>query len=148
EDLTARENLAFAADMLGTPERSARVGRALVDIGLSDRADERVGGFSAGMRKRLALGRILLGQASVVLLDEPMAALDPDGMSLVEQLLTAWREVGVSVLVAAHSTERLDDHLDARVTLERGLVTELDGSGVTSAPPTIPALEARPVAAR
>lgn len=148
EDLTARENLDFAAAMLGTPERRARVGRALSDVGLERRADERVSGFSAGMRKRLALARILLGQASVVLLDEPMAALDDDGMALVEQLLAAWHAVGVSVLVAAHSTERLDDHLDARVTLERGLVAELDGSGVASVPPSAPELQATPVAAR
>jgi ABC-2 type transport system ATP-binding protein len=96
------------------------------------------------MRKRLALGRILLGQASLILLDEPMAALDDDGMGLVEQLLAAWKEVGVTVLVASHSTERLETHLDARVVLDRGLVTEVEGAGVTSAPPSLP--EARPAA--
>lgn len=139
DDLTARENLDFAAAMLGTPDRGARVERALADVGLAHRADERAGGYSAGMRKRLALGRILLGNASLVLLDEPMAALDPDGMRLVEELMAAWRAVGVCVLVAAHSTERLDDHLDARVTLDRGLVAEVSGSGVISAPQESPA---------
>lgn len=136
DDLTARENLDFAAVMLGTPDRSARVARALQDVGLDGRADDRVGGFSAGMRKRLALGRILLGQASLVLLDEPMAALDADGMGLVEELLSAWKAVGVSVLLAAHSTDRIEAHLDARVTLDRGLVAEVSGAGVTSAPPS------------
>ena len=148
DDLTARENLEFAATMLDTPDRPMRVERALSDVGLADRAGERVRGFSAGMRKRLALGRILLGNASLVLLDEPMASLDNDGMGLVEQLLDAWKEVGVSVLVAAHSTDRLAPHLDARVTLERGLVTAVEGSGVTSTPPA-PVAAGRPaVAAR
>jgi heme exporter protein A len=74
DDLTARENLSFAATMLATPDPATRVARALADVGLSGRADDRVGTFSAGMRRRLALGRILLGQASLILLDEPTAA--------------------------------------------------------------------------
>jgi heme exporter protein A len=148
DDLTARENLDFAAVMLGTPDRGVRVDRALADMGLSDRGDERVRSFSAGMRKRVALGRILLGQASLVLLDEPMAALDDEGVGLVEQLMAAWREVGVTVLVASHSTDRLEPHLDARVVLDRGLVSEVRGSGVVSAPAGLPAAHRPAVAAR
>jgi heme exporter protein A len=138
DDLTARENLAFAATMLRTPDARARVDRALADVGLTDRARDRVRDFSAGMRKRLALGRVLLGQPSLVLLDEPYASLDADGMALVDSLLVAWREAGVSVLVASHATERLEPFLDGRVVLERGLVTAVSGEGVASAPPTIP----------
>ncbi|MGH2381289.1 MAG: heme ABC exporter ATP-binding protein CcmA [Candidatus Limnocylindria bacterium] len=138
DDLTARENLRFSAAMLDTPDAGDRVERALTDVGLASRADDRVRDFSAGMRKRLALGRILLGSASLVLLDEPYAALDDEGMGLVDQLLGAWRDVGVTVLVASHSTERFDARLDGRVTLERGLVRAASGSGVTSTPPTIP----------
>ena len=148
DDLTARENLRFAAAMLGTPDPEARVQRALLDVGLDDRAGDRVRGFSAGMRKRLALGRVLLGEASLVLLDEPMAALDADGMALVEQLLAAWKEVGVTILVAAHSTGRLDALLDARVVLERGLVAEVSGTGVTDLPVGQPATTRPAVAAR
>jgi heme ABC exporter ATP-binding subunit CcmA len=136
DDLTARENLDFAATLLGTPDRRARVERALEDVGLAPRADDRARDFSAGMRKRLALGRILLGEASLVLLDEPYAALDADGMSLVDQLLAAWREVGVTVLLAAHATERLEAALDARIVLERGLVSDVRGAGVTNLPPS------------
>ncbi|HYI65625.1 MAG TPA: heme ABC exporter ATP-binding protein CcmA [Candidatus Limnocylindrales bacterium] len=143
DDLSARENLRFAATMLGTPEPEARVERALADVGLATRADDRVRDFSAGMRKRLALGRILLGSASLVLLDEPYAALDGDGMRLVDQLLGAWREVGVSVLVASHSTERFESLLDGRVMLDRGLVLETSGEGVTSEPPS-PSTATRP----
>ncbi len=139
DDLTARENLRFAAAMLGTPDATQRVERALSDVGLADRAGDRVGEFSAGMRKRVALARILLGNASVVLLDEPYAALDADGLALVDQLLDAWREVGVTVLVASHAVDRLERFLDGRVILERGLVAAVDGRGVTSTPPGLPA---------
>lgn len=148
DDLTARENLEFAAVMLDTPDRAPRVDRALDDMGLAPRADERVRSFSAGMRKRLALARVLLGHASLVLLDEPMAALDDDGMGLVEQLLAAWKEMGVTVLVASHSTDRLESHLDARVVLDRGLVAEVTGEGVVSLPFTAPAAPRPAVAAR
>jgi heme exporter protein A len=148
DDLTARENLEFAAVMLDTPDRASRVDRALDDMGLAPRADERVRSFSAGMRKRLALARVLLGHASLVLLDEPMAALDDDGMGLVEQLLAAWKEMGVTVLVASHSTDRLESHLDARVVLDRGLVAEVTGDGVVSLPFTAPAAPRPAVAAR
>ena len=149
DDLTARENLDFAATMLATPDRTDRVRRALTDVGLAERASDRVGGFSAGMRKRLALGRILLGAPSLVLLDEPYAALDADGMSLVDALLAAWREAGVGVLVASHATDRIAPYLDGRVLLERGLVVAAEGTGVTSRPPAPPtALPAPAEAAR
>jgi heme exporter protein A len=148
DDLTARENLAFAATLLATPDRGARVQRALSDVGLLDRADDRVRDFSAGMRKRLALGRILLGSASLVLLDEPLAALDDDGMGLVEQLLAAWHEAGVTVLIASHATERLEPFLEGRVVLERGVVAESSGEAVSSLPPSLAAAPRPAIAAR
>jgi heme exporter protein A len=148
DDLTARENLAFAATLLGTPDRGTRVERALGDIGLLDRAGDRVRDFSAGMRKRLALGRILLGSASLVLLDEPLAALDDDGMGLVEQLLAAWHDAGVTVLIASHATERLEPFLDGRIVLERGVVAETSGEGVSSLPPSLAPPPRPAVAAR
>jgi heme exporter protein A len=138
DDLTARENLAFAATMLGTDDATARVERALDDVGLRERAGERGRDLSAGMRKRLALGRILLGRASLVLLDEPYAALDAAGMALIDQLLAAWHEVGVTVLVASHATERMAPMLDASVVLDRGLVAAVSGTGVRSTPPELP----------
>ena len=138
DDLTARENLAFAAAMYRTPDPGARVERALSDVGLAERAHDRVRDFSAGMRKRLALGRILLGQPSLVLLDEPYASLDGDGMAVVDQLLTAWRDAGVSVLIASHSTDRLAPFLDGRVVLERGLVSAVSGEGVSAEAPSLP----------
>jgi heme exporter protein A len=135
DDLTARENLEFAATMLGTPDPATRVERALADVGLDERAGDRVRDFSAGMRRRLGLGRLLLGQASLILLDEPTAALDREGIVLVEQLLAAWREVGVTVLVASHSADRLERFIDARVVLDRGLVASVSGEGVIATSP-------------
>jgi heme exporter protein A len=129
DDLTARENLEFAATMQQTPDAAARIERALDDVGLTPRASERVRGFSAGMRRRLALARILLGSPSLVLLDEPYAALDAEGMTLIDGLLDAWRDAGVSVLVASHAAERLEGRCDASVALESGIVRDVRGAG-------------------
>jgi heme ABC exporter ATP-binding subunit CcmA len=150
-DLTARENLRFAATMLGLPRDEARdrIPEVLAAVGLEGAADRRVGVFSAGMRRRLALGRTILGRPSVVLLDEPHAALDSDGMALVGRLLLGWKEVGVTTLVASHHADLLAEAADGTVGLANGLVTEITGTGVSgtvgaAAPATAP-LELAPL---
>jgi heme ABC exporter ATP-binding subunit CcmA len=131
-DLTARENLRFAATMLELPPDEARdrIPEVLDAVGLHAAADRRVSVFSAGMRRRLALGRTILGRPSVVLLDEPHAALDADGMQLVARLLAGWKAVGVTTLVASHHAELLGEVADGSVDLANGLVTEISGTGV------------------
>ncbi len=137
DDLSARENLAFAARLMGIPaaEAAARIPAVLAEVQMADAADLRVRGFSAGMRKRIALARILLATPSVVLLDEPHAALDPEGMALVDRMLDAWRGVGVTVLLASHAVERIAHLVDGSVRLDGGLVAEVSGRGVTAPAP-------------
>lgn len=148
DDLTAVENLRFAATMLGLERDTVadEVLRVFDEVGLSDVAATRVGGFSAGMRRRLALGRVLLARPSLVLLDEPFAALDATGMALMERLLDRWRRSSVTALVASHASEHLASHADATVQLEGGVVTSAVGGGVTfQAPsyeePAVPTIE-------
>ena len=132
DDLTAAENLHFATTMLGwgATEAVAVVRDALDEVGLTAVAHDRVRTFSAGMRKRLALARLLVARPSLVLLDEPHAALDGDGMALVDRLLERWHEVGITVLVASHQSERVARMADATLRLDGGLVAEVSGSGV------------------
>jgi heme exporter protein A len=136
DDLTARENLRFAATMFGWGEREGDpvVDEALETLGLTGVAGVRVRAFSAGMRKRLALARVLVARPSLLLLDEPHAALDDEGMALVDRLLGLWHEAGVTVLVASHQAERVTGLADGRVHLEGGLVAEVTGSGVSAGP--------------
>jgi heme exporter protein A len=118
EPLTALENLAVAARFLGgDPGRAALLLR-LEEVGLADRADDLVQTFSAGMRQRLALARVLQQKARVVLLDEPYGHLDPPGFALVDRVLRQFRDRGATVLMATHLLAR------GRALCERGLILE------------------------
>jgi heme ABC exporter ATP-binding subunit CcmA len=103
EDLTARENLRFWEIMRGGDASPARLMAALAQVELDGVADERVRTFSAGMKRRLALARVLLGQARVLLLDEPFTGLDRRGRKWVSEFLQAFKTAGGAAVVATHS---------------------------------------------
>jgi heme exporter protein A len=132
DDLTAIENLRFAAAMRRVAGAADQVTRVLREIGLAADGTRRVRGFSAGMRHRLALGRLLLGDPSLVLLDEPHATLDADGMALVDRLIAGWKANGATVLVASHQAERVTLLADGWARLDGGLLAQTGGSGVTA----------------
>ena len=137
DDLTAAENLRFAATLRGLAEAEAAVATALATVGLTADAPRRVRGFSAGMRHRLALGRMLLGTPSLVLLDEPHATLDADGMALVDGLIEAWKAAGVTVLVASHQADRVIRLADGWARLDGGLLLEVGGTGISVGTPVV-----------
>ena len=89
ERLTARDNLSIYADLYNVPlaEVAERVNSLLTDFDLANRADEKVGGYSKGMKQRLALARALLHKPDVLFLDEPTAALDPVAARNVHELV-------------------------------------------------------------
>jgi len=118
EPLTALENLAIAARFLGDDPGREELRARLAEVGLADRGDDPVQTFSAGMRQRLALARVLLQEARVVLLDEPYGHLDPPGFLLVDGLLQRLRHKGATVLMATHLLNR------GRAVCDRGLVLE------------------------
>jgi heme exporter protein A len=143
DELTGAENLRFAATMLRRPNPARAAADALAEVGLAADADRRVRGYSAGMRRRLAVGRLLLAAPSLVLLDEPHAALDADGMALVDRVLHAWRAGGATVLVASHQSDRITSMADGWARLEGGLVAEIGGTGA-SVPAAAPAAVGEP----
>lgn len=102
--LTAKENLVFAARLCGRPVR--KVDGLLEQVGLSDARDRLVRTFSSGMKKRLGVARVLLSNADLWLLDEPYAALDEEGQTLIDTLLVDAKADGKTVLMASHDLER------------------------------------------
>jgi heme exporter protein A len=124
DDLTAGENLIFSQRMAGQRAEGAAISAALDRVGLADVEFERVRGFSAGMRRRLALARLLLRPPRVLLLDEPYASFDEDGIEVVNQFATAVRERGGAVLLSTHDLSRAALVIDRRLHIEDGLIAE------------------------
>jgi ABC-2 type transport system ATP-binding protein len=123
ERLTARETLATFAAMYDVPVREvrARCERLLDVFGLADRGDERVGGFSKGMRQRLALARALLHEPELVFLDEPTAGLDPAATRLLHGLIQRWsRDEGRTVVLCTHNLDEAQALCDRVAVLARG----------------------------
>ncbi len=126
--LSALENLELMARFLGDAALDrGRLMAVLEEVGLADRAGDAVAGFSAGMRKRLALARVLLKTPEVALLDEPYGELDPPGFRLVDEVLDRLRRRGATVLMATHLVERGREHCDRALVLAGGGV-EWDGA--------------------
>lgn len=126
DDLTAGENLTFAARMLGVSE--SLIPEVLEHVGLGRDIHERVRGFSAGMQRRLALARLLLGRHDLLLLDEPYNNFDPQGIALVNDVIREARARGGAALVVLHDRRQGEHVLDRIVELARGAVLqEIDG---------------------
>jgi ABC-2 type transport system ATP-binding protein len=104
--LTARQNLAALAALRGRNARAADMDELLNDVGLTDVADDRVRGFSLGMRQRLGLAAALLTEPRLLVLDEPSNGLDPAGKKHAHGVLTRLAADGTAVVLSSH---RMDD---------------------------------------
>ena len=128
ERLTARENLSIYADLYNVPRAdvAGRVNFLLSEFELADRADEKVGGYSKGMKQRLALARALLHKPEVLFLDEPTAALDPVAArnvhTLVEDLA---RREGCTVFLCTHNLVEAQKLCDRVAVMEHGKLVAL-----------------------
>jgi ABC-2 type transport system ATP-binding protein len=97
---SARSHLRWLADSNDIDRR--RVDHVLDQVGLTDVANRRSGGFSLGMGQRLGIATALLGDPATLLLDEPVNGLDPEGIQWIRQLLRSLADEGRSVLVSSH----------------------------------------------
>ena len=104
--LTARQNLAALASLRALDAGTAGVDDVLEQVGLIDVANDRVRGFSLGMRQRLGLGAALLTSPRLLVLDEPSNGLDPAGRKHVYRVLNQLADNGVTVVLSSH---RMDD---------------------------------------
>ena len=115
---TARNHLLAAAALNRIAAR--RVTEVLGIVGLESVADQRAGGFSLGMRQRLALAGALLGEPEVLLLDEPSNGLDPDGIRWLRNSLTDFAAGGGAVFVSSHLIAELAMFADDLVVVGAG----------------------------
>ena len=116
EDLTARENLTFWGKMYGLRGSGlrSRVDEVLDIIGLRERANERVGKYSGGMKRRVNIGVALLHKPKVIFMDEPTVGIDPQSRRNILDSVVALKDQGMTVLYTTHYMEEaqeLSDHI-------------------------------------
>jgi ABC-2 type transport system ATP-binding protein len=130
---TGRDHLRIAALQLGVPP--GRVDAVLDQVGLRDAADRRVAGYSLGMRQRVALAAALLGEPSILVLDEPANGLDPAGMHWLRGIIRSFADAGGSVLLSSHVLSEVALVADDIVVIAQGSVVaagELNATVVAS----------------
>jgi len=122
ERLSARLNLSLYADLYGVPkaEVKARVDELLATFELAERADDRVGEFSKGMKQRLALARTVVHQPALLFLDEPTAALDPVAARQVHEMILHSARAGRTVFMNTHNLVEAQRLCDRVAVMEHG----------------------------
>lgn len=121
--LTARRNLAALASLRGPGAPTAGIDDVLEQVGLADVADDKVRGFSLGMRQRLGLAAALLTKPRLLVLDEPVNGLDPAGKRHVHRTLARLAADGATVILSSHRMDDLEELCSEVTILATGRVT-------------------------
>jgi ABC-2 type transport system ATP-binding protein len=119
--LTGRQNLQILA-AAREPTARDRIVPALERTGILHRADDRVSGYSMGMRQRLGVAACLLGDPQLLILDEPMNGLDPGGMSEMRDMIRSLVAEGRTVVLSSHLLDEVERTCDAVAIVDRGNV--------------------------
>ncbi|GAA1678310.1 hypothetical protein GCM10009745_22350 [Kribbella yunnanensis] len=117
---TARNHLAWIARSNGIPQR--RVDEVLDEVGLAGDAKARVAKYSLGMGQRLGIAAALLGEPEMLVLDEPVNGLDPEGIRWIRGLLRGRAEAGGTVLLSSHLMSEVADAADDLVVIAGGRI--------------------------
>ena len=119
---TVRGFLRLQAGLAGieATARDAEVDAALATVGLADRARDRIGGLSKGLRQRLGFANALLGKPALLVLDEPTSGLDPLGIRDARGWILAARERGAALLVSSHGLSEVERTCDQIAILNEG----------------------------
>jgi ABC-2 type transport system ATP-binding protein len=135
--MSAAENLEFYARIYRLKNASARIAALLQGVGLAERARDRVGTFSKGMRQRLGLARALVHEPEILILDEPMSGIDPSGrVELRQILLDVVRRGGKTIFLSSHDldeVQRICNRIalidEGRIRLQGELASLMRGMG-------------------
>lgn len=122
--LTLQEYLATVADLCNIPkqQKSQVVSQALARLGLLTVATKKIGACSKGIRQRLGLAQILIGNPSLLLLDEPSNGLDPTGQEEMYQHIQAMHALGKTILVSSHQLHEITRLCTYLVIMNRGQI--------------------------
>ena len=128
EELTAWANMDFHADLFGIPrrEKKERITKLLELVQLLDRKDSRVGTFSGGMKRRLALGRALLHDPQLIYLDEPTLGVDVQARRVIWDYILSLRDQGKTVLITTNYLEEAQALCERIAIIDHGKLVAVD----------------------
>jgi ABC-2 type transport system ATP-binding protein len=122
DDLTARENLSFWGQMYGLSGKplKSRIDQVLEQIGLSDKADQRIKTYSGGMKRRVNIGVGLLHKPRLLFMDEPTVGIDPQSRRLILDSVKDLNQQGMTVLYTTHYMEEAEEISDRVGIIDHG----------------------------
>jgi ABC-type multidrug transport system ATPase subunit len=128
EELTAWANMSFHADLYGVPrgEKRQRITDLLELVRLADRKDSRVGTFSGGMKRRLAIARALLHDPRLLILDEPTLGVDVQARAAIWDYIRDLRGQGKTILITTNMLEEAQELCDQLAIIDRGALVIID----------------------
>lgn len=122
ERLTARENLVYFAKLyqISDLETKTRIDQLAKRFGMKDYLDRRLGGFSKGMRQKVAIARTLLHDPEVILLDEPTTGLDITSANMFRELIHHLRKEGKTIIFSSHIMEEVQQLCESIIMIHKG----------------------------
>jgi len=124
DNLTALQNLYFYSEMKNISKNECK--KLIDDFDLSEAANKRVGKFSKGMVQRLGMARAILGNPSVLILDEPSGGLDPRGVVLIRDKIREMRDKGATIFVSSHILSEIQEICDRVGIIDKGILVAKD----------------------
>ena len=126
EWMTARENLSFFGSLYGLVGETLtkKVGALIGEFNMREYADKKVGGYSTGMKKRLAVARALINDPKILLLDEPTSGLDPESAQSIINLIETLNSKNVTILICTHNLNEAQTVCDEFIFLDSGTILE------------------------
>ena len=124
EEMTGREFVSLLGSMSGISgaKLKSRVAEVIEQVGMTDRCDRKLGGYSKGMRQRIKIAQAIVHDPQVILLDEPLNGLDPIGRRDVVALMKSWAAAGKCVLVSSHILYEVETITDRILVIYKGRV--------------------------
>jgi ABC-type multidrug transport system ATPase subunit len=129
-NLTAVQNLRFYAEMKNAPVEQCQ--RLIDEFKLSESGPKKVGAFSKGMIQRLGMARAVLGNPSILILDEPSGGLDPRGVVLIREKIREMRERGATIFVSSHILSEIQEVCGRVGIINKGVLVAQDSVSALS----------------
>jgi ABC-2 type transport system ATP-binding protein len=127
DNLTASQNMHFYAEMKNVPKTECKP--LIIEMGLEDVVNKKVGKFSKGMQQRLGMAQALLGNPSILILDEPSGGLDPRGVALIRNKIRDMKNKGSTVFVSSHILSEVQEVCDRVGIISKGILVAEDTVG-------------------